>query len=105
MNIPDINLEKLIKCADAPASSKKLLAWGLPCDFVVTMHWIGGVILEVPSENSDRLKYQYIGGRIRNGVAEVLTSDVEYPLKERASVGLDTLKKHAPSELLWVECI
>lgn len=102
MNIPDINIEKLLKAADLPSTYRRLLAWGLPCDFVATMHWIGGIILEVPSENSDRLKYQYIGGRIRNGVAEVLISDVKYPLKERASVGLDTLKKHAPSELLWV---
>lgn len=102
MNVPEINLEKLLKAANAPPSATRLLAWGIPCDFVVTMQWVGGVILEVPSENSDRLKFQYIGGRIRDGVAEVLVSDVEYPLKERASVGLDALKKHAPCEMLWV---
>lgn len=102
MNVPEINIEKLVKAANIPSGAKRLLAWGLPCDFVVTMHWIGGVILEVQSENSDRLKYQYIGGRIRDGVAEVLVSDVEYPLAERAFVGLEALKKHAPSEMLWV---
>ena len=102
MNVPPEHIAALLKLAEVPLRAKHITSWGMSCDFSVAYMWIGGIIVELPSENSDRVKYQYIGGRVIRGVPEVLVTDVEFPPKGRESVGLDTLKAHAPSLMLWV---
>lgn len=105
MNVPPENIAKLLKLAEIPEDAKQLTAWGLPCDFSSVWKWIGGIIVEVPSENSDRLKYQYIGGRIICGQPEICMKDVEFPPREDSFAqlrALENLQAHAPSLMLWI---